>query len=91
MKKVSLAWGQVNNMILIGWAVITCATSLENLSTGFPTRSYINWAVQLQIIYKGLKIWIQEVGGLHCVAKTKALISCRVTTQLICTFVFVFA
>ena len=34
----------------------------------------------------GLKVWIYKVQELYA-AKTKALISCAVTTQLICTFV----
>ena len=33
---------------------------------------------------------MQEVEELYYVAKTKALISCAITTQLICTFVFAY-
>ena len=64
--------------------------SRENLSSGFPTRQ----AVQPQKMARGLKFWIKEVEGLYYlnyVAKTKALIGCVVTAQLICVFVFAYA
>ena len=49
-------------------------------------------AVQPQKMARGLKFWIEEVEGLcYLCSKTKALISCAVTVQLICTFVFAFA
>ena len=57
----------------------------------FPTRCDTNQAVQPQKMNRGLKFWIKEVEGLYYgifVAKTKVLISCVVTTQLICAFVF---
>ena len=41
----------------------------------FPTRSDKNRAVQPQKTARDLKFWIQEVDGLHFVAKTKVLIS----------------
>ena len=41
---------------------------------------------------RGLKNWIKEVGGIVIsIAKTKALISCAVTAQRICFFVFAYA
>ena len=48
-----------------------------------------NLAAQPQKMAKGLNFWIQEVNGLYCsiyAVKTKALISCAITAQLICTF-----
>ena len=55
-------------------------------------RSDTNRAAKPQKTVRGLKLLIQEVEGLYYVAKTKALmISCLVTTQLICTFVFAYA
>ena len=51
---------------------------------GFPTRSDTNRAVQPQKLAKGWKFRIY-------VAKTKELISCAVTAQLICVFVFAYA
>ena len=67
----------------------------ENLSLGLPTRSDTNQAVRTQKIARGLKFQIKEVDVLtYCtiyVVKTKALISSRVTTQLVSTFVFAYA
>ena len=40
---------------------------------------------------RGLKFRIKKVERLHYVVKTKALISCAVTAQLICAFVFAYA
>ena len=62
------------------------------MTLGFPTRSDTNQALPPQKMASGLKFWILEV---NYVAKTKALISCAliscaVTAQLICTFVFTF-
>ena len=37
----------------------------ENLSSGFPTRSNTNWAVKIQKMARGLKLWIQKVIGLY--------------------------
>ena len=54
----------------------------ENQSLGFPTRSRTNWPKQLQKMARSLKFCIKEE------AKTKVLISCAVTAQLICVFVF---
>ena len=63
--------------------------SRENLSLEFPTRSDTNRAVQPQ---KTLKLEISDLGGRGIyVAKTKVLISCTVTAQLICAFVFAYA
>ena len=40
---------------------------------------------------RGLKFWMQKVEGCTIyVAKTKGLISCAVTAQLICAFVFAY-
>ena len=57
----------------------------------FTTRSDTNRAVQPQKMARGLKLWIQDVVKRDCtiyVAKTKVLISCAMTGQLICVFVF---
>ena len=35
-------------------------------------------------------LWIKEAEGLIYIAETKALISCVVTVQLICAFVFAY-
>ena len=64
----------------------------ENLSLGFLTRSEANQAVQLQKVARGLKFWVRQKRDITISeAKTKALFSCMVTVQLICTFVFVYA
>ena len=53
--------------------------------SGFSTRSNTNRAVQPQKMDRGLKL----VKRLHSlIAKTKALISFRVTAKLVCIFVF---
>ena len=67
------------------------------MSLGFPTRSDTNRAVQPQKTVRGLKF--QDLGSRYVdkrdctiyIAKTKALISCAVTAQLICVFVFAYA
>ena len=46
-------------------AEIIWASTLENRSSGFPTRSDTNWTVQLLNMAKGLKFWIYEVEGLY--------------------------
>ena len=48
-----------------------------------------NRAVQSQKMARGLKRKKRDCA--ICVAKTKALISCTVTAQLICVFVFAYA
>ena len=53
-----------------------------------PTRSDINRTVQSKKIVRGYKILTKEVEQLYYVAKTMVLISCAVTAQLICAFVF---
>ena len=63
---------------------------IENLSLAFLTRSDTNWAVQPQMA-RGLIFQIYEEEGVYYVAKIKALISCVVTGQLICIFVFAYA
>ena len=37
----------------------------ENLSSGFPTRSDINWAIQPQKMARGLKFQMYKVEGLY--------------------------
>ena len=58
---------------------------------GFPTTSYTNQAIQSQQMAIGLECYIYEVEGLFYVGKTKVLISCAVTAQLISCFVFAYA
>ena len=55
-----------------------------------PTRSDTNRSVQSQNQARSLKFRVKEEEELHRirVAKTKALISCAVTAQLICGFCF---
>ena len=65
--------------------------SQGNMSPGFLNRSDTNRAVHPQNMARGLKFWNAEVEGLIYVAKTKALISCAVTKQLFCRFVFAYA
>ena len=50
-----------------------------------------NWAVQPQKMARGLDFRDQEEDGYIYIVKTKALISCTFTTQLICIFVFAYA
>ena len=60
----------------------------------FSTRSDTNQAVQPQTMARGCKFWIwkaEEVFYTIPAAKTKVLISCAVTAQLICIFVFAYA
>ena len=65
---------------------------MRKQSSGFPTRSDTNWAVQSQNMARGLKFRIQKGEGVYYpLAKTKALISFTVTTKLICVFVFAYA
>ena len=65
--------------------------SYEPPCEGFQTRSDTNRAVHSQKMAKGLKFQIKQEEGSYCVVKTKALISCTVTAQLICVFVFAYA
>ena len=59
---------------------------------GVPARSNTNQTVQPQKMARGLKFWNYVEDGLCYVAKTKEqLISCAVTMQLICAFVFAYA
>ena len=46
---------------LKGSTTLKGAASRENLSYGFPTRSYTNQAVQTQKMARGLKLHIKEV------------------------------
>ena len=59
----------------------------------FPTRSDTIQALQPQKMAKGLKFQIYEVEDctIGHVAKTKVLIRCAVTAQLICAFVLTYA
>ena len=60
--------------------------------SGFLTRFDTNWAVQPQKMARGLECWIKKKRGCTIyVAKTKAMISCRMTAQLIGTFVLAYA
>ena len=62
--------------------------SRQNLSSGFPTRSNTNLAVQSQNMSRGVKFGSKKREYTFYVAKTKALISCAIycLTQLICAF-----
>ena len=65
---------------------------LENLSSGFPTSSDTNQAVRLQKIVAGLNFLIRKYRDCTIyVVKTKALISCRATAQLVWAFVLAYA
>ena len=58
----------------------------ENLSSGFPTRSDTNWAVQSQKMDRGLKFWIKEEGGLYYLcSENKDADQRAVYAQLICS------
>ena len=57
---------------------------------GFRTRSNTNQAVQLQKMSGGLKFRKKRDFTIY-VAKSKALISCSITSQLILVFVFAYA
>ena len=63
---------------------------LENLSLVFPTRYDTYLDVEPQKIASGLK-FRKLRNFTFCVAKKKTLISCAVTLQLICVFVFAYA
>ena len=65
---------------------------LKNRSSVFPTRLDTNRAEQPQKMARGLRFRILKVEGLYYsyLAKTKALISCAVTAQLLCVFVFAY-
>ena len=69
-----------------------CVIRKPVFSGGGPTRFDTNGAVQTQMV-RGMQFGIKEVEGLHylCSEKTKTLISCMVTMQLICGFVFAYA
>ena len=59
----------------------------------FPNMSDKLWAIQPHKMVRGLKFWIL-VKKMYCTmkeAKIKALITCTVTVQLICIFVFAYA
>ena len=45
------------------WIIFT--TLREKLSSGFPTRSYTNWAAHPQKIARDLQFWFKEVEGLY--------------------------
>ena len=64
----------------------------KNLSSGIPTRSYTKQAVQPQKMARGLKLWMHDVEGLfYLCSKMKGTNQLRLTTQLICAFVFTYA
>ena len=65
---------------------------MKNPSSGFPTMSDTKRIEQPLKIARGMKFGLRK--WRNCtfyVAKTKALISCAVTEQLICAFVFAYA
>ena len=65
------------------------AATLENQSSVFPTRGDTNWPVPSWKQARSLKFWIYVEEELYYLcSETKALISCAVTVQLICAFVF---
>ena len=80
-------------MHVITGHTLDLATSRENLYSGFQIRSDTKRSVQPQKIPRGLKFQIYEEEGLYylCSENTKALISCVVSTQLTCFFVFAYA
>ena len=59
----------------------------ENRSSGFPTGSDTNRPVQSQNNARSLEFKKKNCTCI-CVEKTKAQLSCAVTAQLICAFVF---
>ena len=61
---------------------------ISSSASGFWTRSDTNQAVQPQEMARGLKF---RGIVLFYVVKTKTLIRCTVTLQLICAFVFTYA
>ena len=68
------------------------AATWENRSSGFPTRSHTNRAVQPQKMARDLKFRFRKQRDCTIrVAKTKSLISFAVTAKLICVFVFAYA
>ena len=65
---------------------------MRNRSSGFPTRSDTNRAVQSQrMAIKCNFAFRKQRNCTSYVAKTKALISFAVTAKLICVFVFAYA
>ena len=65
---------------------------MRKRSSGFPTWSDTNQAVQLQKMARGLKFRIKKVEGLYYLcSETKAMISFRVNPKLICIFVLAYA
>ena len=72
--------------------LIHMSRDVRKLVFGVSDHIRPNRAAQLLNMARGLKFWIYEVEGLYYpLVKTKALISCEVTTQLICVFVFAYA
>ena len=64
---------------------------MRNLSSGFPTRSDTNQAVQTQKMARGLKFRIKKVKGFHNLCReNKGANCCAVTAHLICAFVFTY-
>ena len=50
---------------MISMSYLIWASTWENRSSGVPTRSNTNRAVQLLNMARGLKFWIYEVEGLY--------------------------
>ena len=69
---------------------MSCKTGRTDELRHEKTRSNTNQAVQSQKNARDSKFRKQR-DCTTCVAKTKALISCTVTMQLICTFLFEYA
>ena len=61
----------------------TCASTRENRSSVFTNRH-----VQSQKQARWLKVWLVEEELFYPSSEKKALISCAVSAQLICAFVF---
>ena len=65
---------------------------VRNWSSGFPTRSYTNRAVQPQKMARGLKFQINIVEELYYpYSENKGADQLRSNAQLICVFVFAYA
>ena len=68
------------------------ASFWENRSSGLPTRSHTDRAVQSQKMARSLNFIFRKQGNCTSYeAKTKAPISFAVTAKLICVFVFAYA
>ena len=65
---------------------------MRKLVVRFPTRSNTNLAVLPQMMARGFNVQISKVEGLYYLCSgNKGQISCALTAQLVCTFVFTYA